>query len=249
MSKYKVYDAGTAIGAEADQFALAKVEFGGTADASIRWEGIPVKDVSGVQKIAAVAADVAWTETYTPATFTVGNEFYLTVMYPDSKQTIRKVFKHIAVAGDTATTVCNAFRSAINADDTLPITGTGTTTLVLTADVAGTGINPIVTVGATAASTFAASALTTDAQRTDAAYFASKFSGVSAADFGSATDDYIAYIVSYTELVSSADGVVHAKRMAAAFVDGATTVTNLENALNGAYTSIADINTQIDILS
>lgn len=39
-----------------------------------------------------------------------------------------------AAAGDTATTICNAFRSQINNDQVLKVTATGAATLILTAD-------------------------------------------------------------------------------------------------------------------
>lgn len=39
-----------------------------------------------------------------------------------------------AASGDTATTICDAFRAQINADQVLRITATGTTTLILTAE-------------------------------------------------------------------------------------------------------------------
>ena len=235
VSSYKIYDAGTGIGAEADHFAAGKLEVGGTADAAVRWLGVPVREIVDVQKIAAVAADVAWTQTFTPAgTIAAGDEFYLTVQYGDSRQRQRKVYKHIAVAGAvTATDICDAFRVLVNGDEFIAITATGTTTLILTADAAGTGVQYIVTSGATNAATFTGGAVTADVQKTDAAYFAGKYEFVDADDFGSATDDYIAYIVSYEDSGASADGRVLTRRVPAIFIDGATAVTTLETALNG----------------
>ena len=236
VSSYKIYDAGTGIGAEADHFAAGKLEVGGTADAAVRWLGVPVREIVDVQKIAAVAADVAWTQTFQPAgTIAAGDEFYLTVQYGDSRQRQRKVYKHIAVAGAvTATDICDAFRALVNGDEFIAITATGTTTLILTADAAGTGVQYIVTSGATNAATFAPAApATADVQKTDAAYFAGKYEFVNADDFGSSTDDYIAYVVAYEDSGASADGRVLARRVAAIFIDGATSVATLETALNG----------------
>ena len=241
ISGYKVYDASTAIGAEGAIFAAGKLEVGGTADASVRWQGVPVRRILGVQKIAAVASDVAWTQTFTPAgTIAAGDEFLLTVQYNDSRQRVRKVYKHTAVAGAlTPTLIGDALRALVNDDDSIAITATGTTTVVLTADTAGTGIQYVVTGGATNSATLAGGAVTADAQRTDAGYFAGIYDGVDADDFGSATDDYIAYIVSYEESFASADGRVFAERQAAVFIDGATAVTALEDALNADWTPTA----------
>jgi hypothetical protein len=236
VSGYKIYDAATAIGAEADQFAAGKLEVGGTADAAVRWQGVPVREIVGVQKITAVAADVAWTQTFEPAgTIAAGDEFYLTVQYGDSRQRQRKVYKHIAVAGAvTPTDICDAFRVLVNGDEFIAITATGAATLVLTADAAGTGVQYIVTSGATNAATFAPTApATADVQKTDAAYFEAKYEFVDADDFGSSTLHYTAYIVSYEDSGASADGRVLTKRVAAIFIDGATAVTALETALDG----------------
>jgi len=238
ISKYKVYDSGTGIGAIGAQFAGGEFVGGGTADASVNWSGVPVPSIVEVSKAAAVTADVAWTETYTPAVFAAGNEWILTLEYADSRQKGRKVFKESYVAGDTATTVCDRFRAQVAASS-LPLTGSGTTTLILTA-VAGAGVNYVSTVGAVGTATFAASALTLDAQADTSARLSAKYDGVSASDFGSTTDQYDTYIVKYLDHVASSDGQIGSLASAALFIDQATATTALDDAINGNYTAVTE---------
>ena len=232
ISKFKVFESGTALGAIGTHFVAGMLAFGGTADLLLGWSDIIKHSILKIVKLAAVASDVAWAQTFTPATFTVGNEFVLSIKSPDSRQQYVKIFKYKVVAGDTATTVCNAFRALINASS-LPITGSGSATLTLTADVAGTGINYVVTAGATGTSTFTGGSVTADAVKTDAAHLASKYENVDAADFASTTDAYIQYLVKYKDT----DGV---ERYAACFVDDGTTVTALDNAINGNYAAVTE---------
>ena len=246
ISKYKVYDASTGIGTEANTFALGKLEIGGTADASKRWVGIPEKDIIDINKVAAVAADVPWTQTFTPASAVAGDEYVLTVQIGDTRQKIRKVFKHIVVAGATgAAAICDAFRALIDASS-LAIATSGTATLVLTADAAGDQF--IVTSGVIGTGTFTGGAVTDSAEKTTGAYFAAKHSGIDSADFGSATDEYIGYFVRYKELVDSAHGKVIEERVGAIFIEGGTSVTDIEEALTGAYTTIANVGDRLDLL-
>jgi hypothetical protein len=232
ISKFKVFENGTALGAIGTHFVAGMLAFGGTADLLKGWSDIIKHSILNIVKLAAVATDVAWTHTFTPATFTVGNEFVLSIKSPDSRQQFVKIFKYKVVSGDTATSVVTAFKALINASS-LPITATGSTTLTLTADVAGTGINYVVTAGATGASTFVGSALTGDAVKTDAAHLAAKYENVDAVDFASTTDAYIQYLVKYKDT----DGV---ERYAACFVDDGTTVTALNNAINGNYAAVTE---------
>lgn len=250
ISKYKVFDASTAVvtGAdaaakEASVFALGKLDPQATADASIRWAGIPVKDISSIVKEAAVAADDQYEATVTFATAPAaagGETFTVTVQYPDSRQRVRKVFKHVTPASPSVTTIAVAIKDLINASD-IPFTASNSSgVLTLVADTAGAGYEPSITGGTDSATTTVAVARTvTDKQRTDAAYFAAKHDHIDAADFGSATDDYIAYYVKYTELIDTAHGKALEERCAALFVDGATTLTELEAALNANYSVTA----------
>ena len=232
ISKFKVFENGTALGAIGTHFVAGMLAFGGTADLLLGWSNIIKHSILKIVKLAAVAADVAWAQTFTPATFTVGNEFVLSIKSPDSRQQYVKIFKYKVLTGDTAASVVTAFKALINASS-LPITATGSTTLTLTADIAGTGINYVVTAGATGASTFTGGSVTGDAVKTDAAHLASKYENVDAADFASTTDAYIQYLVKYKDT----DGV---ERYAACFVDDGTTVTALDNAINGNYAAVTE---------
>ena len=243
ISKYKIYESGTSVGTAIQQYAAGKFEVGGTADKLVNWAGIPHAEIVEVAKSAAVAANVAWTETYTPAVFTVGNEFILTIEYPDSRQRARKVFKETAITGSTVTTVCDGFRAQI-ASSGIALTGSGTTTLILTA-VAGAGINYDATVGVGGTATFAKSALTLDSQISNSTTLAAKFDGVSAADFANTTDAFIVYEVKYLDHVASSDGEIGDYGYALIFVDDGTAVTVLDLAINGPSVIASDLATTI----
>ena len=92
IDKYKIYDTGTAIGAIGTHFLGGKFVMGGTEDKAVNWSGVPVSSIVEVSKSSAVTSSVAWTETYTAGTIAAGNEYILTIEYPDSRQRARKVF-------------------------------------------------------------------------------------------------------------------------------------------------------------
>jgi phage tail sheath gpL-like len=240
ISGYKIHDSGAALGAIGTHFVGGDLVIGGTASAVINWINIRKTGIAGYSLEAAVNTAVAWTQTFTAGTVVTGNEFVLTIKVPDSRQVQNKIYKHIAVAGDTAQTVANAFRALINGDSSLPITGTGTTTLILTADTAGTGVNYIGTSGATNTSTFTGGSAVSDAQVTDAAYYAAKYEGVSAADFGSAVRDYDAYVIEYISDTIGSHGITGETRYAAVFTDNGVAGAALDNALTGNYTAVTE---------
>lgn len=81
---------------------------------------------------------VAQIQTTTPAVLTAGVKTYT--------QTINGTpYSFISDATPTATEVVTGLKNLINADGPLPVTATGTTTLILTADVAGTAFTSSVT--------------------------------------------------------------------------------------------------------
>lgn len=240
ISKYKVYDADTETHTAGESFVTSKLEgvtLAATANEKAkRWAGVPAKDIISVVKEAAVAADAAFAQTFTAAgTIAAGDVFRITIQYQGAK----KSFKHVAVSGAISpTAIAAAFRALINADSTLDITATGTDTLILTAT-AGAGIDYIITPYASGAATLTGSAVTDDAVRTDAGYFAAKHEGVDADDFGAAAADYVAYYITYSDLVPSAHGKVVEERVAAIFIDADNFGTNesgtiLEADLNAA---------------
>ena len=242
IDKYKIYEAGGVIGALGSSF-VGGVYSPLTATTSVNWAGIPAKSILGVSKSAHVVADIAWEQIYTAGVFTAGNEWILTLEYSDSRQKGRKVFKESYVNGDDATSVCNRFRAQV-ASSSLPLTGSGTTTLILTA-VAGAGVNYVATLGAVGTATFSAGAATADAQETISTRLAAKYDGVSAGDFANVTDEYATYIVKYLDHVASSDGEIGAIRNAAIFMEHAVDAAaaggvRLSLEINGDYAAIAE---------
>ena len=255
ISKYRVYDDGSGVGAESEVFAAGKLEVAGSPDASVRWAGIPVKDIIKVTKVADVDADAAHQRDITFATnASAGDKFTVTIQYPEGRQRVRKSFKYTAVGADTPTVIAAAMFDLINASD-IPFTATKAAgVLTITADTAGAGYDPQMDAGTDSATTTvtveAIGSATLDAQRDTAAKLAAQHEGVDAADFGTLTaaQGYIQYYIHYTELIDTAHGKALEERVAAIFIDGDTTVTALDNALAGAYTAIADIDERIDLL-
>lgn len=238
ISKYKVVDAGATVGTTAAQFDNAKLVGNFSAATVARFEsGILAKDIVNIRKVAAVAADVAHQRDVTFATSpAAGDNFTVTISYLRDSQTFNKSFKYIAQTGDTVTSIATAMKDLINLSD-IPFGATNASgVLTITADVAGAGYDPRISAGtdssATTVTVEAIGSATLDAQATIASFFADEYSGVSAADFGSASNDYIAYIIEYTEDVDSVHGIVKERRFAAFFVEAAITLTNLDAALN-----------------
>jgi hypothetical protein len=232
---YKVYDASTSIGLEAAHFSAGQLVVGGTADAVRNLTTPLVTRIVEVKKIAAVAADAAEERRSTlSGAIVAGEKFTATLSYGEARQKVNKRFTVYAVTGETATTMANKLFAAINAagiDFTAASGAAGR--LDVTRDTAGVPF--ILTVGtdSAAASFGAVSVATAAARRTDAAFFAEKFDGVLASDFGSATDDYQAFVVSFLDPEDTVHGIVQAEKKVAFFIDGATAVTTLETALNG----------------
>jgi hypothetical protein len=246
ISKYRIYDDGSAIGAEGAIFAAGKLEVAGSPDASIRWTGVPVKDIVSVVFAADVEADAAHQRDVTFATNpSAGDEFVVTIQYQDSRQRVRKPFKYVAVAGATVTTIAAAIKDLINASDA-PFSATNASgVLTITADVAGAGYDPTIDGGSDSATTTvtveAIGSATLDAVRDTAAALAAKHEGVDADDFGTLTaaKGYQQYYITYTELVPTAHGKVLEERVAAIFIDGDTATTALDDALNADWTPTA----------
>jgi hypothetical protein len=233
VTGYKVLDAGGTISAA---FLKGKLDATG-ATLSKNWPQIPAGAIVAAQSIAAVAADVAWTQNVVFATAAVaGEKFTITISSPDSRQKFNKRFTYYAVGADTAEVIEAAFIAAINASDALPITASngGAGTVTLTADTAGTGINYIVTAGTNSATTTVTpGAVTADAQLTDAAFFAAKFDNVDTADFGDLAADYAAISIKYKRTFNSAHSLVGEYETAVIFYEAAATVTALLAGLNG----------------
>jgi hypothetical protein len=228
ISKYKVYDADAETFSAGESFVASKLEGVTYANASkqtdVRWAGIPVKDIISVSKEAAVAGDAAHERDVTFATDpSAGDEFALTIQYPDSRQRVRKSFRYVAKSNDDITAIAVAFKDLINASDIPFGASNAVGVLTITADVAGAGYDPTIDAGTDSASTTvtveAIGAATLDAERTDAGYFAAKHEGVDADDFGDAAADYVAFYITYSELVPSAHGKVVEERVAAMFFD------------------------------
>jgi hypothetical protein len=98
-----------------------------------------------------IQASVAETPQVTTLTPTAANSstytFFIQQYNINTGETITRYYTYTtAASGDNATSICNAFRSQINADPIIQITATGAATLILTAD---TGY-PIFTVTITA---------------------------------------------------------------------------------------------------
>lgn len=87
-------------------------------------------------KIQAPVAEVLQVTTLTPvAAANSTYAFYITQYNPVSGGMDDWFFSYTSAAsGDTATTICDQFRTAINADSTIHIAATGAGTLILTAE-------------------------------------------------------------------------------------------------------------------
>jgi len=112
------------------------------SDGSIESSNIfTIEDIVSVSK-AGYDAGTAQVVTITPAlpaTQAKGDIYTLKVIIttPGTAVMQKKTYEVINTTGVdfTATTLGNAFRSLINADSEIPVTATGTTTLILTADI------------------------------------------------------------------------------------------------------------------
>jgi hypothetical protein len=93
------------------------------------------KDIESA-KIQAPVAEVLQVTTLTPtAAANSTYSFYITQWNPTNGNMSSWQYSYTtAASGDTATTIGNFFRTAINADTTIHIAATGTTTLILTAE-------------------------------------------------------------------------------------------------------------------
>jgi len=103
--------------------------------------GNPLTDVCKYNTItkATITAPVAETlqvATITP-TAVASTAYGITISqydYNTGNPIVKQYYYTTAASGDTATTIGDAFRSQINADPTIKVAATGTTTLVLTAE-------------------------------------------------------------------------------------------------------------------
>lgn len=93
---------------------------------------IDVRDIEKAALVAAVAETAAvWTITPTPAASQEFSILITQVINGTPKQMVATAYS--LASGSTATTICNDLRAQINANTTMKITASGTTTLVLTA--------------------------------------------------------------------------------------------------------------------
>lgn len=242
VTGYKIWDSTATLGAIGTHFVGGDLVVGGTASLTKNWSNIRKGDLRTVQLQAAVVADVAWTQTFTPAgTIAAGDVFTLTVSRPDSRQRQNRVYKHVAKAGAvTAELICDAFRALINGDDSSLITASGTTTLILTADTAGLGYSHLAVSGASGAATFTGGAATADEVATTAAALAAKFEGVDAADFGSAVLFYDAYVIDYRVDSNVGHGISQIPQKAIVFTESTVVGTTLDDAIAGNYAFAVD---------
>lgn len=238
ITKYKVVNAAATVSAAALQFVNAKLVGAFSAATSVRFlAGILVTDIVNVFKLSAVATSVAHQRDVTFATSpAAGDNFTVTISYMFGSQKMNKIFKYKALTGDTVTSIATAFKNLINASD-VPFSATNASgVLTITADVAGAGYDPAMTVGtdstATTVTLEALGSATLDAVATIAPNLALIYDGVDAADFGSQTDDYDTYLIEYYENVETVHGIVRERRFAAFFVEAAIVKTGLQDALN-----------------
>lgn len=130
IKSYSVYPT-----AAAADLTLAKgiLKIANTTDNKFPLTGIPYDGMTTGGIVVAVT-EVLQVDTITP-TAANSTEYTLTLTQLIDGEIKRKTFSHTSPAsGATATTICNAFRSMINASSEFQITASGTTTLVLTAD-------------------------------------------------------------------------------------------------------------------
>lgn len=243
ISKYKIFDDGIVIAAAGSHFAQSKLVVAfdtPSQEVAVRWTDIPVKDIISVVYAADVEADDAYEATveFATASPSVGDEFALTIQYPDSRQRVRKSFRYVAKAGDDVTAIAVAFKDLINASDIPFGASNASGVLTIIADVEGAGYEPIIDAGTDSASTTIVFTKTvSDAVRDTAAALAAKLEGVDADDFGTLTaaKGYQQYYITYTELVPTAHGKVIEERVAAIFIDGNTVpAATLDADLNAA---------------
>jgi len=126
-----------------DLAVLDTVTANGT-DCSVSGGIVTLKDIDGpiltsglisVETKTAVTA-VAKVDIVTPSTVSNNAVYSLTLTYTDSKTglSVAKPMTYTSDASASATEICNAFRSYINSTPNCPVTASGTTTLILTAD-------------------------------------------------------------------------------------------------------------------
>jgi hypothetical protein len=86
--------------------------------------------------ITAPVTEVLQVTTITPAAV-ASTAYGITIAqydYATGNDIVKQYYYETAASGDTATTIGDAFRSQINADPTIKVAATGTTTLILTAE-------------------------------------------------------------------------------------------------------------------
>lgn len=235
--KYKVVDAGATVSAATSQFATGKLVGAFSAATDVRFEeGILVKDIVKVTELPAVLADGAFLQSITFATApSAGDEFMVTISYQDKGQREHRRFGYIAEAGSlTVTDIAAGIAAKINASD-VPFTATPSSGVLTIAGNAGAGFQPVLGGGTDSSTTTVAfGSIANDAEKTDAAYYAAKFEGVDAADFGDAAVGYDAHIIEYLEDVDTVHGIVKEKRFAAFFTANTVSYGNLTTAFNAA---------------
>jgi len=139
ISALNVLNTVTALGTDVSVDSTGMVNFCGL----VEFPAINVQKVAINNPVAAVAGVITITPTATDSTL------YSFNIVGTSKATgIPKtmIVTYTSGVGATATTICNAFRTIINADSDFSIAATGTATLILTS---ATGTNPDFTVGGT----------------------------------------------------------------------------------------------------
>jgi hypothetical protein len=237
IAKYKVVDAGATVATSTLHYVKGKLVGDFSASTDVRFEeGIQVVDIIDYIESAAVLADVAFTQDITFATAPAeGDEFMVTVSYEASGSRIHRRFGYIAQAGSlTVTAIASAIKDKINASD-VPFAASNASGVLTITGAAGVGYQPILGGGTdSSATTVTLGAVTDDAEKTDAAYYAAKFENVDTDDFGDDAVGYAVHVIVYLESVSTVHGIVKEKKYAAFFTENTVNYGHLTTAFESS---------------
>lgn len=108
---------------------------------------IRVGDITSYQK-QDYTAKTEQVITWTPAAPVAGIEYTLSIIDKSDKEILqnrqaKRTYTVVAASGETVTSLGDKFRTQINADVASPVTASGTTTVILTADVTASVANGI----------------------------------------------------------------------------------------------------------
>lgn len=218
IAGYIVGNAGETVSVATNHVVNGQLTFAVTGDTGKGWEDISIRKISNIKQIAAVANDAAEERRATlSSTVAVGETFTATISVADSRQKLNKVFKYVAVAGDTPTTVANALVAAINASEVAFTAASGAAgRLDVTNDTTAQKFTLTVGTDSAAASWGAVSVATAAAERTDGAFWAAQYGNVDAADLPDVAG-YGALIIEYIDAEESSPKGKAIKKYAAYF--------------------------------